>query len=85
MFPEEEDGTERLWVTIEGWDGGVHQASWPLSEVDGRGVAQVRWARPQTTCSARHRMPRSIFDSIHQCPKPAARRSAGVGRRARAL
>lgn len=31
MTPPRAD--ERMWLTLEEWDGSIHQASWPLSEV----------------------------------------------------
>ena len=33
--PDELAGREGLWVTVEDWSGGVHQASLPLSEILG--------------------------------------------------
>ncbi|CAO3383149.1 hypothetical protein [Azospirillum argentinense] len=33
--PDELAGREELWVTVEDWSGGVHQASLPLSEIFG--------------------------------------------------
>lgn len=35
MLPDELAGAEELWVTVEKWDGQVHQASIPLSEILG--------------------------------------------------
>ena len=35
MLPEQLAGSEDLWLTVEKWDGTVHQASVPLSEVLG--------------------------------------------------
>lgn len=33
--PDEPTGTEELWLTVEDWNGTVHQASLPLAEVLG--------------------------------------------------
>ncbi|MBK1663803.1 hypothetical protein CKO38_04050 [Rhodospirillum rubrum] len=38
--PEGLTGKEELWLTIEGWDGTLHQTSWPLAAVTGQGADQ---------------------------------------------
>lgn len=35
MLPDQLAGSEDLWLTVEKWDGTVHQATVPLSEVLG--------------------------------------------------
>lgn len=34
MLPPALDETQRLWLIAEGWDGRLHQASWPVGRPD---------------------------------------------------
>lgn len=31
--PPETKADESVWLTVEGWDGSIHQTSWPLSDM----------------------------------------------------
>jgi len=37
-FPETHGPDDELWLTVETWDGGVHQISWPLHAAMGTGT-----------------------------------------------
>lgn len=33
QFPPKLEPNDTMWLTIEGWDGKLHQVSWPLTEI----------------------------------------------------
>lgn len=41
-IPENADADAELWITLEGWDGSVHQAAIPLSEASPSTVAWMK-------------------------------------------
>jgi hypothetical protein len=44
QLPERTDPDAELWITMEGWDGSMHQASIPLSQAS---PATVAWLKKQ--------------------------------------
>lgn len=44
QIPETTDPDAELWITMEGWDGAVHQASIPLAQAS---PATVAWLKKQ--------------------------------------
>ncbi|MCQ2993314.1 thiamine pyrophosphate-binding protein [Pseudomonas syringae] len=44
QIPERTDPDAELWITMEGWDGSMHQASIPLSQAS---PATVAWLKKQ--------------------------------------
>jgi len=43
-IPERSRADAAIWLTIEGWDGALHQASWPLAEAS---PATMAWLKKQ--------------------------------------
>lgn len=44
VLPKQIRTTDTVWLTVEGWDGSVHQTSWPLGEVS---PAIMEWLKQQ--------------------------------------
>jgi hypothetical protein len=44
MAPKKTQPDAELWITLEGWDGSMHQASIPLNQAS---PATVAWLKTQ--------------------------------------
>lgn len=42
LIPDRARHDDELWLTLEGWDGSMHQASWPLVEASPMTVAWLK-------------------------------------------